>query len=74
MAAAATYRIRHHDEESVCNHCGYPLYVGDSALEDNSGIYCCNQCAVADRKYRRDHEAQHSRFAGVVMVATPPIA
>jgi hypothetical protein len=32
-------------EETLCDWCGAPLYVGDTAIETSSGIYCSRACA-----------------------------
>ena len=32
-------------EETECDWCGAPLYVGDTAIETSCGIYCSRVCA-----------------------------
>jgi len=41
------YRIRHHTEETICSHCGCPLYVGDFAFEYAGEAYCSPRCLRA---------------------------
>ena len=42
-----TYRIHDHTEETDCEYCGRPLYVGDRAVEDSRGmVFCSDTCAV----------------------------
>ncbi len=36
----SAYAIRRHDEETTCEWCGFPLYVGDRALQAGDWIYC----------------------------------
>lgn len=40
-----SYRIAHIHEETDCDHCGYPLYVDDPAVEHNGRVYCGKACA-----------------------------
>ncbi len=41
------YRIHDHTEETDCDYCGAPLYVGDKAVEDSRGmVFCSDTCAV----------------------------
>lgn len=38
--------IAHHSEEGVCEHCGWPLDVGDGAyLSDGEHMACSRGCA-----------------------------
>jgi len=40
-------RIRSAQEETACPECAWPLYLGDTAWEDQSGeVYCCAACAA----------------------------
>jgi hypothetical protein len=42
-----TYTIHDHTEETTCDYCGFPLYVGDKAIEDTRGlVFCSDTCAV----------------------------
>ena len=57
------YVIRHHSEETDCDWCGFPLYVGDSALESADRIFCSSGCASRYREalaLRQDDEAAHA--------------
>jgi hypothetical protein len=44
--------IKHHTEETTCEHCGAPRYVGDRVVIDQARgrAYCCRRHAEADRK------------------------
>lgn len=42
------YRVRHHGEEFGCPACGEPVYVGETAWEDDGGVFCSAYCAGAD--------------------------
>jgi hypothetical protein len=44
------YTIKDRSEESECQYCGYPLYVGDRAMEHNDGVYCSKTCANSEWK------------------------
>jgi len=39
------YEIRHSTEETDCDWCGMPLYVGDTAWEQAGRAYCSRHCA-----------------------------
>jgi hypothetical protein len=39
------YTIRHRNEEAQCDHCGYPLYIGDTAYTHNDEVDCSRICA-----------------------------
>jgi hypothetical protein len=43
-------QIEHHTEEGACEHCGYPLYVGDAMYYFRNGraIYCTRECAMEE--------------------------
>ena len=43
------YKIRHHTEEFDCPQCGAPLYVGDTAWQDDADTapFCSAYCAGA---------------------------
>lgn len=59
----SAYVIRRHDEETTCEWCGFPLYVGDSALESADRIFCSSGCASRYREalaLRQDDEAAHA--------------
>lgn len=45
------YVVRRPDEEVQCDHCGYPLYVGDRAVEDDrmNRVYCSEKCSERAR-------------------------
>ena len=47
------YTINDRTEETECDYCGYPLYIGDNAiLADGDricGIYCSETCAELDQ-------------------------
>jgi len=45
------YVIQRHAEETHCDYCGSPLYVGDSAfLDDQTGkVYCTKNCHKRDQ-------------------------
>lgn len=58
------YRIRSAAEETSCEWCGFPLYVGDSAIELDDRIYCGRSCATEHRQrleLQRDDDASHGR-------------
>lgn len=40
------YEIRHHSEESYCQNCGSPLYVGDTIYRSRASdiAYCSTRC------------------------------
>jgi len=40
------YTVERPDEETPCDWCGAPLYVGDAAFETTRGIYCSRECAA----------------------------
>jgi hypothetical protein len=42
------YRLTHHSEEFACPTCGAPVYVGDTAWDDDGDCYCSAHCAGAD--------------------------
>lgn len=46
------YKVRHHTEEFDCPQCGAPVYVGDSAWQDDAETapFCSAYCAGADPK------------------------
>lgn len=45
--ANPAFKVRHHTEEFQCPECGRPVYVGDTAYEDEDGeIFCCKGCAT----------------------------
>ena len=39
--------IRHHSEECDCDHCGFPMDVGDRVYWLNDEPYCTKVCARA---------------------------
>ena len=39
------YAIGRPIEKTLCDWCGAPLYVGDTAIETDRGIYCSRACA-----------------------------
>lgn len=42
----SSYTIHDATEETDCDCCGYPLYVGDKALESVDGkVFCSEQCS-----------------------------
>jgi hypothetical protein len=43
---AERYVIGRPIEETLCDWCGAPLYVGDVAIETDRGIYCSRACAA----------------------------
>jgi hypothetical protein len=42
------YRVTCRSEEFDCPTCGAPIYVGDTAWEDDGVPYCSAYCAGAD--------------------------
>lgn len=36
--------ITHHTQETSCDHCGCPLYVGDQAIFTDEGVFCSRRC------------------------------
>ena len=54
------YRITRPDEETECENCGCPLYVGDNAYPGpfQARIYCGNDCRTTGELRRAlEHEA-----------------
>lgn len=39
-----SYRIYHHSEETACDECGCPLYVGDRVHTSNDDAFCSGVC------------------------------
>jgi hypothetical protein len=37
--------ISHHNEETICDFCGSPLYLGDPAIFHNLEYFCSSTCA-----------------------------
>ena len=59
----SAYVIRRHGEETTCEWCGFPLYVGDRALQAGDWIYCGRTCAAEHRErleLRHDDDACHA--------------
>lgn len=53
------YVIASYEEETECDWCGEPLFVGDSAVMPKSGrVYCCSSCL--ERGERQVAGAGHS--------------
>jgi hypothetical protein len=53
------YKVTHHSQEFACPVCGSPVYVGDTAWDDDGVMYCCAYCAALDREEwerRRDEQ------------------
>jgi hypothetical protein len=50
-------RIKHHADESACDHCGAPIYVGDFATyaDATGGVYCGRACAQEGEADRGGH-------------------
>lgn len=48
-----TYRVTHHTEECGCDHCGAPIFVGDTVVEEYPNewgeAYCSRGCKNARR-------------------------
>jgi hypothetical protein len=44
--SATSCRIAHHTEESCCDTCGAPLYVGDRAYLHSDTPFCSLYCAA----------------------------
>jgi hypothetical protein len=42
---ALEYQIRRQMDETTCDQCGQPLYVGDWATFDGKNVFCCDGCA-----------------------------
>ena len=56
----SAYAIRRRAEETTCEWCGFPLYVGDSALESADRIFCSSGCVSRYREalaLRQDEDA-----------------
>lgn len=63
------YRIRTRDEETACEWCGFPLYVGDSAVLTRDLVFCGRTCAATYRErleLRHDDDACHGHGAPTV--------
>ena len=63
MGRLTPYRIRSTAEETSCDWCGFPLYVGDSATLKADSVFCSPACADRYREalaLRRDDEAAHA--------------
>jgi len=48
------YRIKHWTEESSCAQCGYPMDVGDHALEYLNEVFCSVTCCRGSRGWGRE--------------------
>lgn len=46
------YEITHHTQETACDNCGCPLYVGDTVYlsDDEARAYCSQSCARAGER------------------------
>lgn len=38
--------ISHHNEETICEFCGEPLYLGDPAIFADNEYFCSQRCAT----------------------------
>lgn len=48
-----SYRIRRHDEETQCDQCGSPLYIGDGAyLTADLDVTCSFLCGRSRERTR----------------------
>lgn len=60
------YKIRDYTEETVCEYCGMPLHVGDSAVQvNNDQVFCSFQCS--------DLRAQAGEIQLVIANASKPV-
>jgi len=52
------YKISRRTEETECDECGYPLYIGDRAYMAPDGyVYCSRACQNdAERRRRKDRK------------------
>ena len=49
--------VRHHTEESACDHCGGPVYGGERVYYlDDGRCWCSRRCAAY-----ADSDAEHDR-------------
>jgi len=49
-AGAQWYRIDNYQMEACCTWCGWPMDVGDRALEAFGAVFCSESCARDSRK------------------------
>lgn len=57
-------RIRSRSEETACDSCGYPLYVGDRVVFRFDLAFCSSACAAAHKErleLRHDDDACHGQ-------------
>ena len=54
-------KVGHHTGEGACTYCGCPLYVGDTAYDNDNGAYCTRSCA-RDHSHRVDSDADRSHW------------
>ena len=56
------YTIRDRSEETQCDQCGYPLYVGDAAYMSADGyVFCTKSCGKEHAEQERYRTELHVR-------------
>lgn len=60
---ATRYTIQDHTEETSCDWCGCPLYVGDRAYPnaDEIAVFCCD---AERRAWNREERESHTVGGG----------
>lgn len=53
------FTIARHAEEGSCEHCGYPLYVGDSAVLSGDERFACSRSCAASLDKAGEQDTWH---------------